>query len=109
MNADLNATDSELTTATLRTPAFWAVAAASSLLMTAVAVAALVIVRGRERFVPPAECYTTLLGSTAVCRDHLVLVEWALWPVAVGFACATLAQATQSVRLYFLNHRRRSS
>ncbi|MBH5144250.1 MULTISPECIES: hypothetical protein [Rhodococcus erythropolis group] len=83
---------------------------ATALVFTAVLFSVLVLVRGREPFVPPAQCYATAAaGSTSICNDIFRPLEWVLWPGVAVQALATVILTAQSIRLYFLNHRRTSS
>lgn len=81
-----------------------------ALLFTAVSIGVLLVLRGREPFVPPAGCYATVAaGSTSICNDIFRPLEWVLWPVVVIAATATIFITAHSARLYFLNPRRTSS
>ncbi|MFM9262233.1 hypothetical protein ACKAMS_26695 [Rhodococcus sp. 5A-K4] len=83
---------------------------ATVLLFTAVSIGVLLVLRAREPFVPPAQCYATVAaGSTTLCKDMLGQLEWVMWPVVVIAAAATIFATAHSVRLYFRNPKRTSS
>jgi len=87
---------------------FLAMAAVMSL-ATASFVTSLVAIRNREPFVPAAECYTTLLGSTYLCKDTDREAELMIWFGVALSAGVTIWLVAKSVRLYFRNHRKTSS
>lgn len=103
--------ETELSTGGTRTPVgLLALRPSLALLFTAVSIGVLLVLRGREPFVPPAGCYATVAaGSTSICNDIFRPLEWVLWPVVVIAATATVFITAHSVRLYFLNPRRTSS
>lgn len=83
---------------------------ATALLFTAVSIGVLLVLRGREPFVPPAQCYATVAaGSTTFCKDMAGQFEWVMWPVVVIAAAATIFATAHSARLYIPNHRKTSS
>lgn len=94
--------ETELSTGDTRTPVgLLILRPAMALLYTAVSISVLLVLRGREPFVPPPECYTTRLGTTHVCKDMVGQLEWVMWPISIVAAGATIFVTAHSVRLYF--------